>query len=312
MGIFSDVSPGERWRPEPAERYNRVNAVIGAIDAGGAGTAPRLPAQRGALIVQAAVASGASIAAYIPVALSGAVIAKNPGDPADAIFRIASKCSGGETLWGVTQAPTVSGGVLVPVLLQGLTAVSAAGAVTAGDTLAAASGGVVSGAGAARALTNAVSGGVCLAQLGAGAAAETPGYSSYFKITVDPPASGAAVVSVFDGGGDSRSYAVVNGGSTYALPPYTETVSGGALYLLKYTPAQYGSGGTVVSAATMVISSLHEAGGSFPALPDGGTSGAYYYQLGRVIWSGGSAPRVVQDHTAGVAQFQWFANCYLG
>ena len=139
------------------------------------------------------------------------------------------------------------------------------------------------------------------------------GYSSYFKITVAPPVSGGAVVTIADGATGSDSIAVVNGGSTYTLPPYTETVSGGALFLLKYTPAQYNSGGGIASSATMVVSSLHESGGIFPTLPSGGTSGAYYYQLGRVLWSGGSgAPQVVQDHTAGVVQFQWFADCFLG
>jgi len=142
---------------------------------------------------------------------------------------------------------------------------------------------------------------------------EDGSYNGYFKITLSPPVSGAAVVTIADGATGSNSMAVVNGGSTYSLPPYSETVSGGALYLLKYTPAQYNSGGAVVSSATMAISSIHQSGGSFPTLPDGGTSGAYYCQLGRVIWSSGSAvPKVVQDHTAGVVQFNWFANCYLG
>ena len=137
------------------------------------------------------------------------------------------------------------------------------------------------------------------------------GYNGYFKITVSPPVSGAAVVTIADGATGSNSIAVVNGGSAYSLPPYSETVSGGALYLLKYTPAQFGSGGAVVSGATMVVSSIHQSGGSLPALPDGGTSGAYYYQLGRVIWSGGTtSPEAVQDHTTGVVQFNWFANCY--
>lgn len=140
-----------------------------------------------------------------------------------------------------------------------------------------------------------------------------PGYDSYFKITMQPPVLGSAVVTVADGATGSNSLAVVNGGSSYYLPPYSQTISGGALYLLKYTPAQYGSGGQVVASATMAISSILQSGGSFPSLPSGGTSGAYYYQLGRVIWSSGGTPtHVVQDHTAGVAQFQWFANCYLG
>ena len=142
-------------------------------------------------------------------------------------------------------------------------------------------------------------------------AAGAAGYSSYFKITLSPPVSGAAVVTIADGATGSNSTAVVNGGSTYSLPPYSETVSGGALYLLKYTPAQFGSGGAVVSSATMAISSIPQSGAYFPSLPSGGTSGAYYYQLGRVIWSGGLPPRVVQDHTAGVVQFNWFANCHI-
>lgn len=141
-------------------------------------------------------------------------------------------------------------------------------------------------------------------------AAGDAGYRSYFKLSLAATGAGQ-VVTIADGATGSNSIAVVNGGSTYCLPPYTETVSGGALYLLKYTPAQFGSGGTVTSGATMVISSIHQSGGDFPTLPSGGTSGAYYYQLGRVISSGG-ALSAVQDHTAGVVQFQWYANCFLG
>ena len=146
---------------------------------------------------------------------------------------------------------------------------------------------------------------------GTPAAAKQDGYNSYFKLTMTGSTGSGATIRIADGGGDSRSYAVVNGGSSYAIPPYTETVSGGALFLLKYTPAQYNSGGQVVSGATMAISSLHSSGGTFPSLPSGGTSGAYYYQLGRVVGSDG-ALKIVQDHTAGVVHFNWFANCYLG
>ena len=139
----------------------------------------------------------------------------------------------------------------------------------------------------------------------AAAPAAGDGYSSYFKLTLADTSSGA-VVTVADGATGSNSIAVVNGGSTYSLPPYTETVAGARVFLLKYTPAQYNSNGGIASSATMVISSV--AGGT---LPSGGTSGAFYYQLGRTVGSGAEL-RVVQDHTAGVAQFQWFANCFLG
>ena len=135
-------------------------------------------------------------------------------------------------------------------------------------------------------------------------------YNSYFKITMVRRNTLSYAVTVADGATGSDSYAVVNGGSTYTLPPYSETISSGALYLLKYTPAQYNSGGYLVSSAAMAISSIRQSGGTFPTLPSGGTGGAYYYQLGRVIWSSGSvATQVVQDHTTGVVYFNWYINC---
>ena len=128
-----------------------------------------------------------------------------------------------------------------------------------------------------------------------------PEYSSYFKLSL--VSSGGAVVTIADGATDGDSIAVVNGGTTYSLPPYSEVVSGARVFCLKYTPARYDSGGGIASSATMVISSVE--GG---VLPSGGTSGAYYMQLGRTVGSGAEL-RVVQDHTAGVAQFNWFVAC---
>lgn len=133
--------------------------------------------------------------------------------------------------------------------------------------------------------------------------ASAPEYSSYFKLTL-ANTSGGAVVTVADGATGSDSIAVVNGGSTYTLPPYSETVSGARVFCLKYTPAQYNSGGAIVSGAQMVISSVEGS-----VLPSGGTSGAYYMQLGRVVGSSGGELRVVQDHTAGVAYFNWYVRC---
>ena len=43
-------------------------------------------------------------------------------------------------------------------------------------------------------------------------------------------------------------------------------------------------------------------------LPAGGTDGAFYTQLGRVLWNDGK-PRVVQDFSAGVADVRWYAGC---
>ena len=140
----------------------------------------------------------------------------------------------------------------------------------------------------------------------AAAAAAVTGYGtydSYFKLTLSSGAGGAAI-TIADGATGSDSIAVVNGGSTYVLPPYTAPVSGATVYFLQYTPAQYNSGGQLVSGASMAISSVEGA-----VLPSGGTSGAYYMQLGRVVGSSGGELRVVQDHTAGVAYFNWYVRC---
>ena len=143
---------------------------------------------------------------------------------------------------------------------------------------------------------------------GSAAATAAPGYSSYFKLSVAASGSGYAV-TIADGATGSDSTAVVNGGTAYSIAPYSESVTGDRLFFLKYTPAVYNSGGQIVSSATMVISSLgSQTSGTFPVLPSGGTSGAYYMQLGRCLWNSG-APTVVQDHTAGVAAFNWFVNC---
>ena len=128
-------------------------------------------------------------------------------------------------------------------------------------------------------------------------------YDSYFKLTL-ADAGGVCSVTVADGATGSDSIAVVNGGSAYSIPPYTAPVSGATVCFLQYNPATYDSGGALVSGATMAISSI--AGST---LPSGGTSGAYYMQLGRVVGSSGGKLRVVQDHTAGVAQFPWFVRC---
>lgn len=135
---------------------------------------------------------------------------------------------------------------------------------------------------------------------------DTPavGYSSYFTLSVTGSTASTITVGIADGATGSNSVAVVNGGTTYSLPPYTATVSGETVFCLAYTPAQYNSGGVLVSSASMAISAVSGA-----VLPSGGTSGAYYMQLGRVVGSSGAALRIVQDHTAGVAYFNWYVRC---
>ena len=144
------------------------------------------------------------------------------------------------------------------------------------------------------------------AATGGGTGGAGSAYSSYFKLS-GAPAEGGYAVTVADGATGGNSTAVVNGGTTYSIEPYTETVTGDRLFFLKYTPAQYSGGAETVS-ASLVIASLGPSGGMFPMLPSGGTDDAYYMQLGRCLWNNGS-PRIVQDFTAGVAEFNWYVAC---
>ena len=100
----------------------------------------------------------------------------------------------------------------------------------------------------------------------------------------------------------------MNGYTVYRLPPYTETGEGARLFYLKYTPATYWNTGAVYTSATLEIASRGPEGSGALVLPDGGTDGAFYFQLGRVLWNNGS-PRAIQDHTAGVAEVRWYAKC---
>ena len=152
------------------------------------------------------------------------------------------------------------------------------------------------------------------------AAAKSPSpsgdfYRSYFKLSLSSATADnvtTCTVTIADGATGGNSYAVVNGYTTYTLAPYTEAVTGDRLFFLKYTPAQYNASGSQIAAPTLVIASLGAAEGSsdFPSLPSGGTDGAYYMQLGRLLWNNG-APRVVQDFTGGVAEFRWYVKCNL-
>ena len=127
-------------------------------------------------------------------------------------------------------------------------------------------------------------------------------YDSYFKLTLSETAGGHSV-TVADGATGGDSVAVVNGYTVHTVPPYTESVSADRLFYLKYTPAVYWNDGSVHTPATLEIASNDTM-----ILPSGGTDGAFYTQLGRVLWNDGS-PKAVQDFRAGVAEILWFAKC---
>ncbi len=129
------------------------------------------------------------------------------------------------------------------------------------------------------------------------------GYNSYFKLTLSSATSGEGTVhtvTIADGATGGDSLAVVNGYTLYSISPYTEAVTTDRCFFLKYTPAVYDDSGAVTP-ATLVIGS----GGELPSYL---STGCFYTQLGRVIFTGG-VPSVVQDFTAGVADVRWYVKC---
>ena len=132
---------------------------------------------------------------------------------------------------------------------------------------------------------------------------QSEAYDSYFKLTLSGSENDGHLVTIADGATGGNSVAVVNGYTVYTVPPYTESVSADRLFYLKYTPAVYWNDGSVETPAVLEIGS-----GATMTLPAGGTDGAFYTQLGRVLWNDGK-PRVVQDFTAGVADVRWYAGC---
>lgn len=197
MATFADVNPGDPWRPEPAARYNAVNAMVNRVPGGGEGTAVRLPANRGAIIVPAYWEGhgGEALAPYIAVELRPSPRQQNPGDPADCLYTITSVASSATSgIWGITQAKIPSG-AWGSVLIGGLTAVSTADAVNTGDQLSPGSSGalVVAAGGTARAVTYGSGGGVVVAQLGTGGGAGG-GAKIYVATQVPPGGVGAGEV----------------------------------------------------------------------------------------------------------------------
>lgn len=132
-----------------------------------------------------------------------------------------------------------------------------------------------------------------------------PGYDSYFKLTLSIPEgdeNSGYRITIADGATGSSSIAVVNGMTTYQVPPYSETVTGDRLFYLRYDPPVYDGGGSLTSGAQLAIGSTDRE--YQPAY----SGGAFYTQLGRVIFSDG-VPSVVQDFTAGVADVRWYMPC---
>jgi len=204
MALFQDVLDGEAWRPEDAARHNAVNEVVNRLNGGGTGTATRLPGMRGAVVLPAVYTSDAALPAFTPVGFASGAAVANPADPADLVLTISGAAVSDSGLWGVTLGPVTSGGA-VAVLIAGLTTVKLASGteVAAGDFITPGSGGFVSGGSSAKVVAPPVSGGFCVALLGASGGSGV-GEAQAYKV-VQVPVGGVGVGLVqnirFTGGG---------------------------------------------------------------------------------------------------------------
>lgn len=150
-----------------------------------------------------------------------------------------------------------------------------------------------------------------LSSAGGGAPSRPAGadfYQSYFKLKLSRNDEGVHSVTIADGATGGESIAVVNGYTTFRVAPYTEVVTANRLFYLKFRPATFWNDGAVYTPATLTIESLGN-GPDGMVLPEGGTDGAFYTQLGRVLWNNAGKVRVVQDFTGGVADIRWYASC---
>lgn len=144
------------------------------------------------------------------------------------------------------------------------------------------------------------------------APADDGSYNSYFKLSLSSTTANDTTTwtaRIADGATDGKNIAVVNGYNVYQIDPYTEAISADRLFYAIYTPATYTNQGAVDTPASMSIGSVGATGGNSLSLPTMTQNGPCYYQIGRVLFSGG-VPKIQQDFTGGVLDARWYVSCY--
>lgn len=121
--FYKNVSEGQDWAPEPAQRYNDVNALLSQFGPTGAGRGGRGMANR--TVYTAVNRSAATIGEGMAVEPSG-------GDLEDGqLVPIQLSAEGTSALWGVLLA-RLAPGEIGPVLLTGVATVTLSAALPAG------------------------------------------------------------------------------------------------------------------------------------------------------------------------------------
>lgn len=121
--FFKNVSVGQEWAPEPAERYNAVNALLSQFGATGTGHAARSIADRAVFTAvnrdEKAFQEGIAVEALSAEMEDGELVP------------VKTSGTGTAALWGVALA-SLEPGDIGPVLLSGVAAVRLSAALPAG------------------------------------------------------------------------------------------------------------------------------------------------------------------------------------
>lgn len=121
--FFKNVSVGQEWAPEPAERYNAVNALLSQFGATGTGHAARSIADRAVFTAvnrdEKAFQEGIAVEALSAEMEDGELVP------------VKTSGTGTAALWGVALS-TLEPGDIGPVLLSGVAAVRLSAALPAG------------------------------------------------------------------------------------------------------------------------------------------------------------------------------------
>ena len=163
--FFKNVSVGQKWAPEPAERYNAVNALLSQFGATGTGHAARSITDRAVFTAvnrdEKAFQEGIAVEALSAEMEDGELVP------------VKTSGTGTAALWGVALA-SLEPGDIGPVLLSGVAAVRLSAALPAGTKFVEpGDGGSFKAASGGRAQVIASQGNTALVLLG-GAGAEEP------------------------------------------------------------------------------------------------------------------------------------------
>jgi len=236
-GVFyPNVKPNQNWAPEPAQRYNDVNALLSQFGPTGAGRSGHGMANR--TVYSAVNRTGAIIAEGMAVEPSGGDLEN------DELVPVKLSAAGTSAPWGVLLT-RLAPGEIGPVLMTGVATVTLSVALPAGTAyVAPGAGGRFAAATSGRAQVIATKDLSAIIIIGSGGG--DSGYSGYFKV-IDTTSGTSHKVKIVDGANLSATiagYATVSG-QLFAVAPAELTITASGFIYLKATISGTGDDATI-------------------------------------------------------------------